>query len=152
MKELIDALKNDWRGYEDMHTLIVKKGKFFGNDDELSCGVAEQLYRAIYGHLKDKTNLYGYHFLIGDLIGYRTHHRVFGERTRATPDGRVAGENLKFGFGQSGGYDREGLSALLHSIAKADPTGISCGSTVTNIMLDSQLIRTEENFEKTVAS
>ena len=150
MKELIDALKNDWRGYEDMHTLIVKKGKFFGNDDELSCGVAEQLYRAIYGHLKDKTNLYGYHFLIGDLIGYRAHHRVFGERTKATPDGRGAGENLKFGFGQSGGYDREGLSALLHSIAKADPTGISCGSTVTNIMLDSQLIRNEENFEKTV--
>ena len=57
---------------------------------------------------------------------------------------------LKFGFGQSGGYDREGLSAHLNSIAKADPHGIRCGSTVTNISLDEALIKNDDNFEKTV--
>jgi formate C-acetyltransferase len=57
---------------------------------------------------------------------------------------------LKFGFGQSGGYDREGLTALLNSIARADEHGIRCGSTVTNITLDGALVKNDDNFEKTV--
>ena len=150
MNELINALKANWEGYEDMRTLILKKGKFFGNDDETSNYVAQRLYRELYEFLKDKTNLFGYHWLIGDLIGYNVHHKWFGERTNATPDGRFKGDMLKFGLGQSEGRDRNGLSALLNSIAKVDPSGIGCGSTVTNIMLDEQLVKNDENFEKTV--
>jgi formate C-acetyltransferase len=62
------------------------------------------------------------------------------------------GEMIKFGFGQSGGYDRTGLTALLNSIAKADPYGTRCGSTVTNISLDEALVRNDDNFEKTVTA
>ena len=150
MSELIAALKADWQGYEDMRTLILKKGKFFGNDDDTSNYVAQRLYAELYEFLKDKTNLYGYHWLIGDLLGYNIHHKWFGEKTLATPDGRYNGDMLKFGLGQSEGRDREGLSALLNSIAKLDPHGIGCGSTVTNITLDEQLIKNDDNFEKTV--
>jgi formate C-acetyltransferase len=150
MRELIGALGANWQGYEDMRTLIVKKGKFFGNDDETSNYVAQRLYGEIYEFLKDKTNLFGYHWLIGDLMGYNVHHKWFGERTKATPDGRYDGEMLKFGLGQSGGHDREGLAALLNSIAKADPNAIGCGSTVTNITIDEKLIKNDDNFEKTV--
>lgn len=150
MSELIAALKADWQGYEDMRMLILKKGKFFGNDDDTSNYVAQKLYRELYDFLKDKTNLYGYHWLIGDLLGYNIHHKWFGEKTLATPDGRYNGDMLKFGLGQSEGRDREGLSALLNSIAKVDPNGIGCGSTVTNITLDEQLIKNDDNFEKTV--
>ena len=150
MGELICAIKANWQGYEDMHTLIKKRGKFFGNDDETSNLAAQSFYRALYEHLKNKTNLFGYHFLIGDLIGYHPHHKWFGVHTLATPDGRFDGDPLKFGRSQSGGHDREGLSALLNSIAKADPYGIGCGSTVTNVTLDEALIKNDENFEKTV--
>ena len=150
MSELIAALKADWQGYEDMRMLILKKGKFFGNDDDTSNYIAQKLYRELYVFLKDKTNLYGYHWLIGDLLGYNIHHKWFGEKTLATPDGRYNGDMLKFGLGQSEGRDREGLSALLNSIAKVDPNGIGCGSTVTNITLDEQLIKNDDNFEKTV--
>ena len=150
MSELIAALKADWQGYEDMRMLILKKGKFFGNDDDTSNYIAQKLYRELYDFLKDKTNLYGYHWLIGDLLGYNIHHKWFGEKTLATPDGRYNGDMLKFGLGQSEGRDREGLSALLNSIAKVDPNGIGCGSTVTNITLDEQLIKNDDNFENTV--
>jgi formate C-acetyltransferase len=150
MKELIDALRANWQGYEDMRTLILKKGRFFGNDDDTSNYVAQKLYAELYEFLKDKTNLYGYHWLIGDLLGYNVHHKWFGEHTKATPDGRYSGDLLKFGIGQSEGRDREGLSALLNSIAKLDPNGIGCGSTVTNITVDEQLIKNDNNFEKTV--
>lgn len=103
MSELIAALKADWQDYEDMRTLILKKGKFFGNDDDTSNYVAQKLYYELYLFLKDKTNLYGYHWLIGDLTGYNIHHKWFGEKTLATPDGRYNGDILKFGLGQSEG-------------------------------------------------
>jgi formate C-acetyltransferase len=150
MNELISALRANWQGYEDMRTLILKKGNFFGNDDECSNYVAQRLYAELYEFLKSKTNLYGYHFLIGDLLGYNIHHKWFGERTLATPDGRYNGDLLKFGLSQSEGRDREGLTALLNSIAKLDPNGIGCGSTVTNITVDEALIKNDDNFEKTV--
>jgi len=150
MKELVSAVQNDWVGFEDLHTLIKNKGDFFGNDTERSNFVAQKLYHSMYEYLKDKTNLFGYHFLMGDLFGYNLHFKWFGEKMGATPDGRKAGEPLKFGLQQSGGYDRNGLSALLNSIAKVDPNAIGCGSTVTNIMLDEQLIKNDDNFEKTV--
>ena len=150
MNELVSALNANWQGYEDMRTIILKKGKFFGNDDGTSNYVAQRLYRELYEFLKDKTNLYGYHWLIGDLLGYNIHHKWFGEHTKATPDGRFNGDMLKFGIGQSEGRDRNGLSALLNSISKVDPNGIGCGSTVTNITIDEQLIKNDDNFEKTV--
>ncbi|MBQ3085448.1 MAG: hypothetical protein IJC46_08390, partial [Clostridia bacterium] len=109
-----------------------------------------RLYQSLYEFLKDKTNLFGYHWLIGDLFGYHVHHKWFGEKMGATPDGRYAGETLKFGLQQSEGKDRNGLTALLNAIATVDPNAIGCGATVTNIMLDEQLIKNDAHFEKTV--
>lgn len=150
MRELADALKADWHGYEELRTLIIKKGKFFGNDDTLSNSVAQRLYESFYNYIRNKRNVFGYHWLIGDLLGYNEHHKWFGEKTKATPDGRYDGDLLKFGIGQSEGKDKEGLTALLNSIAALDDNAISCGSTVTNISLDEQLIKNDEYFEKTV--
>ncbi len=148
--ELISALQANWGGYEDMRLLINKKCSFFGNDDSVSNEVAKMLYNSLYKHLLGKKNLFGYQWLVGDLLGYNEHHRWFGEGTKATPDGRAEGEMLKFGIGQSQGKDRNGLSALLNSLAKMDEHGIGCGSTVTNILIDEQLIKNDDNFEKTV--
>ena len=150
MSELVDALQKNWQGFEEMRTLIMKEGDFFGNDTERSNEVARRFYQSIYEHLKGKKNLFGYQFLIGDLTGYLLHFKWFGEKMGATPDGRYAGDALKFGLGQSEGRDRKGLSALLNAIATVDPNGIGCGATVTNLMIDEQLVRNEDHFEKTV--
>lgn len=150
MEELIAALRANWQGYEELRAIILKKGDFFGNDTERSNYVVQKLYQSLYEYLNGKKNLFGYQWLIGDLMGYNEHHKWFGERMEATPDGRYKGDSLKFGLGQSEGKDRNGLTALLNSVAKADPNAISCGSTVTNLMIDEQLIKNDDNFEKTV--
>ena len=150
MEELIAALKANWQGYEDLHILILNRGDFFGNDTSRSNTVARMLYQSLYDFLKGKKNLFGCQWLIGDLNGYNEHHKWFGEHMEATPDGRYRGDSLKFGLGQSEGKDRNGLTALLNSVATVDPNGIGCGSTVTNIMLDEQLIKNDDHFEKTV--
>lgn len=150
MSELIHAVQSNWKEYEELRRMILKTGKFFGNDDEISNYVAGRVYASFYNHLKDKKNVFGYQWLIGDLLGYNEHHKWFGEKTKATPDGRYDGDLIKFGIGQSEGKDRKGLTALLNSIAKLDPYGISCGSTVTNISLDEQLVKNDDYFEKVV--
>lgn len=150
LNDLIRALKSNYQGYEDLHLLITKKAKFFGNDDALSNSVATMLYNSLYTYLKNKKNIFGYQFLVGDLLGYNEHHKWFGENTKATPDGRFNGEMLKFGIGQSECKDKNGLTALLNSIAKCDQNAISCGSTVTNISLDKSLIKNEDSFKKLV--
>ena len=150
LEELKEALEANWEDYEDLRTVILKKGKFFGNDDETSNYTAKIVYNSLYDYLKNKTNIFGYHFLVGDLMGYNEHHAWFGGKTKSTPDGRKNYEKLKFGITQTDGKDRNGLTALLNSIAKADENAIACGSTVTNITIDEQLMKNDENFEKTV--
>lgn len=150
MADLISAVQANWKNYEDLRTMILKKGKFFGNDDDTSNSVAQKLYESFYKFLKGKKNVFGYQWLIGDLLGYNEHHKWFGEKTKATPDGRYDGDLIKFGIGQSEGKDKNGLTALLNSIAKLDPYGISCGSTVTNVSIDETLVKDDGNFEKTV--
>lgn len=75
---------------------------------------------------------------------------IFGAKTKASQDGRYSGEMLKFGIGQSGGYDREGLTVMLASVAKYDRNCIMTGSSVTNVLLEKQLIKNDENFEKLI--
>lgn len=150
MESLLAALKNNWQGYEDLHTRILKTGKFFGNDDDTSNEVAALLTDTLFAYTKEKTSLFGYHWIFGNLEGYNPHHHWFGAQTRATPDGRYDGDDMKFGLSQTGGNDREGLSALLNAVARCDRHGIITGSSsVTNVSLDEKLMTDEELFLKT---
>ena len=151
MKELLTALENNWEGYEELRNLILKKGKFFGNDYETSNEVARRYTTSIREYAKDKTNIFGRKYLAGNLCGYNPHNVFFGKLTKATPDGRFAGDPFSvIGICQNDGKDREGLSALLNSIAQYDPTHHFCGASVTNVNLEETLIYDDENFEKTV--
>lgn len=151
MEDLANALKSDWKGYEDLRNIILKKGNFFGNDDETSNECADRFAKSLSEYFNDKTSNFGYRYLVGNLIGYNQHNKWFGDVTKATPDGRFAGDIISFGLGQSDGKDREGLSALLGSVAKlTENNPILCGDTVTNVLLDEQLVKNDENFEKLV--
>ena len=101
-------------------------------------------------YLKGKKSELGYSHIVGNLIGYVPHNRMFGDKTKATPNGRADGDVISFGMGQTDGRDREGLSALLSSIAKMDNYPMFCGESVTNILLDEQMVKNDDNFEKLV--
>ena len=150
METLADALEADWKGYEALLADIKSNGCFFGNDDDISNGCVKRFADSVTAYFADKTSDLGYHFLLGNLIGYNQHHTIFGNLLMATPDGRHAGEPVAYGICQGNDRDREGLTALLSSIAKANANTIFCGSTVTNILLDEKLIKDDAHFEKTV--
>ena len=88
--------------------------------------------------------------MIGNLIGYNQYHKWYGEVTKATPDGRYDGDMISYGIGQGEGKDRDGITALLSSVAKLNSHSIFCGSTVTNVLLDEALVKNDANFDKLV--
>ena len=149
MKELISALKNDWQGFEALHLEITKTAKYFGNDEEISNGLAQRFFESIY-KWNDGNNYMGKKLVFGNLIGYNEHDKFFGDATGATPDGRKLGDRISFGIGQTGGRDRKGISALLKSVAQCDPKHLLTGPSVTNVYIDEQLIKNDDNFEKLV--
>lgn len=149
MQELIDALKNNWKGYEALRSLILKKGNFFGNDDDCSNEIARRLFGSL-GKWNNTDNYLRKKWIFGNLIGYNEHHKFFGSATRATPDGRFSGDMISFGIGQSEGKDKNGLTALLSSVAKCDPDAVLTGPSVTNVLLDESLIKNDDYFDKLV--
>ena len=69
MQQLIDALLNNWQGYEEIRCLILKKGHFFGNDDDCSNYVAQKFTDSLYTW-NSGDNFLGKKKLFGNLIGY----------------------------------------------------------------------------------
>ena len=149
MEKLIDALQNNWKGYEDLREYILKKGMFFGNNDDCSNSIANRFFKSL-DNWNTGDNYLKKPWVFGNLIGYNEHNKFFGNNTKATPDGRFDGDMINFGIGQSEGKDRNGLTALLSSVAKCDPYSILTGPSVTNVLLDEQLVKKDENFEKLV--
>lgn len=149
MEQLTQALHNNWQGYEELRAIILKKAKFFGNNEELSDEIARSFFASLE-KWNNHENYLGKKYVFGNLVGYNEHHKFFGSKTKATPNGRFDGDMISFGIGQSEGKDRKGISALLSSIAQCDPHGILTGPSVTNVMLDEQLVKNDETFEKLV--
>ncbi len=145
MQDFVTAVKSNWQGQEQLRTLVIKKGHFFGNDDEAADGLARKVLDSIR-KWNTADNYFGKKWLFGSGVGYNDHHRIFGEALKATPDGRYAGDMIKFGIGQSEGKDKNGLAALLNSIAKLDRHAILTGNTVINILLDEALVRNDASF------
>lgn len=149
-QRLIDALKDNWAGeHENLRAEILKEGRFFGNNDPLSNGVAQRFTTTLWEYFRDKRNCFGKRFLLGNLAGYHEHYVWFGNSTAATPDGRHAGDAFMVGVSQGLGKDRKGLPALFSSVAAFDPKRIYTGPSVTNVNLDEALLKDEESLEKT---
>ncbi len=150
MKELTDALDADWVGYDGLYHDIRKNARFFGNNEETSNECADRFAKAISEFFIGRKSDMGYQFLTGNLIGYNQHNKWFGDVIGATPDGRHAGDQLSYGISQNFGRDREGITALLASVARMNAYPMFCGATVTNVMMEANTVKNDINFERAV--
>ena len=111
--------------------------------------MARRLTETLYELTHDRRGIFDAPILFGTQAGYNPHYVWFGNRTEATPDGRHRGDPFMVGMGQTAGKDREGLTALLNSVAQADPHGVLAGPYVCNVNVDPALVNDEAQFDKT---
>ena len=149
MEKLLEVLEKNWQGEEILRQRILKTAKFFGNDEEISNKMMQRVTTSFHKFTQSRKALFDTPILMGTMAGYNAHYAWYGYRTKATPDGRYSGDAYMVGIGQTAGKDREGLTALLNSVAQADPTAICVGPYVCNINLDPALIKDDDQFDRT---
>lgn len=144
--EMLEALKNNFEGYEVLRQRLLNKVPKYGNDvawvDEMGCKWAEYFKK----RLEQFTNFRGgpYHTGMYTVSA----HVPMGENVGASPDGRLSQTPLADG-GMSPVYGRdlEGPTAVLKSVSRLDSRLTSNGGLLNMKFLPS-FFATEQGIDK----
>jgi len=144
MQEFLQALKNNYEGFESFRrTLLIDTPKY-GNDDDYADGILKKIFELYFEAVDGRPNTKGGHYRINLLP--TTCHVYFGSVISATPEGRLAGEPLSEGISPVQGADRNGPTAVLKSAAKIDH--LRTGGTLLNQKFAPQLLASDNGIEK----
>lgn len=147
LKQLLTAMDANWVGYEALRTQILRQGRFFGNDDPVADGLAQRIIESIDG-IKKRIQSPALNTLVcGSFVGATQPNIILGRKMPASPDGRFASEELTMGISQTGGKDKNGITALLKSISSLDYSKF-CGCLVSNLKLSPQMADTSAKRDR----
>lgn len=144
LKEMYDAIMNNWEGYEQLRQTIIHEVPHYGNDieevDELaSWGLG--LFADIMSKAKGpRGNFSGGTFTM-------TAHIRMGAGLGATPDGRKSGEPIADAISPRQGFDKNGPTAYLRSAAKLPHRALSNGDQL-NIRFTPSCVEGDNGAEK----
>jgi formate C-acetyltransferase len=120
MGELIQAMDNNWVGFEEIRQRMLRAPKF-GNDDDFVDEIATQVHHQTSEVLAEFTDRFGYPCR-GDGSGVSATYGCALD-TPATPDGRKDGDPFADAtLSPSQGRDFKGPTAVLKSASKIDTT------------------------------
>ncbi len=128
MKDIIDACKSNFVGYEELHRLLLDSPKY-GNDDDSADGYARLVLEMYCDIVNAYRNFRGGYFAAGCYP--MTTNVGFGFFTSALPSGRRSGEPLNPGVSPSTGRDKEGVTAVIKSASKLDYSKLPNGTSLT---------------------
>ncbi len=147
MRYFLDALKNDFAGFEELQHALVYKTPKWGNDDEYADAQARKVFEMFFSGVDGLPNWKGGAFRINLLP--TTSHVYFGQVTQATPDGRGAGQPLSEGISPVQGADTHGPTAVLKSAGKLDH--LRTGGTLLNQKFTPEFFKGQQSIEKLTA-
>ena len=146
MEELMEALKTDFEGHEDVRELL-RSAPTYGNNDEYADAIAKELDRITQVYAEKYSKERG----INCDVRYVpiTSHVPFGKMISATPNGRHAWTALSDGTSASHGADHNGPTAVLMSNYHTKNTGMkNRASRLLNIKLSPKAVEGEEGTRK----
>jgi formate C-acetyltransferase len=150
LQQLADVLASDWEGHEQLRIQITNQFPHFGNNDDEVDKVASQVIETFSSILKRRIPYRGGEYILGTTAGGENMHVEFGRITGATPDGRKSGMTLADSIGSAQGRDRQGITAVLNSVAKL-PHKLLPTATTLNVKIDPKLLDDEDGIEKIAA-
>lgn len=139
MKELTDALKADWEGYDELRSLAKRVPKY-GNDIDYVDSIAVKLANDFYHEIHKYKDIFGKPFTTAfmGISNYIPMGRVLG----ATPCGRKSKEPSSEGVSPYVGTDTSTPVAAMRSAAKLNQE-MHSGGTLLNLRLNSELVSTK---------
>lgn len=149
MRELINALENNFKGYEKVRQLLINAPKY-GNDDEYADSIGRILDLEALKFTEKYSKELGVHL---DLryVPF-TSHVPFGKVVSATPNGRFSGTPLADGSSASHGADKNGPTAILLSNFESKNYGFkNRAARLLNIKLSPSCVKGEVGTEKLVS-
>jgi len=145
--EVKEALRSDFRGYEQMQYDMVYETPKYGNDDDYADRHAVTVFEIFYDAVNGRPDLRGGVHRINLLP--TTSHVYFGSVTGATPDGRNARMPLSEGISPVQGADHEGPTAVIRSVSKIDH--LRTGGTLLNQRFSPSFFNDENSYANLTA-
>ncbi|NLE66522.1 MAG: hypothetical protein GX608_03790 [Lentisphaerae bacterium] len=131
LDEFLAAVRANWKGHARLRAEVLTLPHFGDNRPE-SDALARRLHQDIYKQTRGLVNERGGAFEIGYWV-YRE-FRYWGEKMRATPDGRRDGDVLAHGINPAREHPAASISAAINSAAGLDLTACAANS-VANVLL-----------------
>jgi formate C-acetyltransferase len=144
MEELINALKNNFNGYEDIRIKLLKAPKY-GNNCEVADKYAEWYVNFISKIFEKFSLADGGKFTIG--IASNISNISAGLNCSATPDGRYARQPLSDAASPTYGKDINGVTIALNSLCKPEYVQAGLG-TVVNQKFSPKMFEGEDNIAR----
>jgi len=148
--QLTEALERDWSDLEGLRQQVTNRLPHFGNDLDETDDLAARVVETFSAILQRHTPYRGGQYILGTTSGGENMHIEFGRVTGASPDGRRAGEPLADSLGAAQGRDRQGVTALLNSVARL-PHRLLPTATTLNVKLDPRLLDDEAGIGRVAA-
>ena len=113
LEEMASALEENWEGYEELRTTILKSPHKYGNGDYVTDEFASALARFYCSIVNNRPNKRGgvYKAIMHSAMQFIWQ----GDKTGATPDGRRNGDEISKNASPTPGMDKNGVTALLRS-------------------------------------
>ena len=118
MEQMLEALKNDFEGFEEIRQKLIFRTPKYGNDKDYADLITQQIFEIVYNAIDGRPNTRGGVHRINLLP--TTVHIYFGMVTGATPDGRKAFTPLSEGISPVQGMDINGPTSVIKSAGKID--------------------------------
>ncbi|MHC4986201.1 MAG: pyruvate formate lyase family protein, partial [Planctomycetota bacterium] len=118
LAELVDSLRNNFAGADDLRASLADAGPHFGTDRDEADLLVKDLAELLHERLADFRNVRGGGYQIGMYTV--DSHAWLGKATGALPSGRPAGVSLASGLSPRQGADTAGPTAVVRSLTKLD--------------------------------
>lgn len=142
LKELMDALAVNFKGNEDILTMV-KRAPKYGNDDDYADDIMHEVFLTFFSEFDGRPSVRGGRYIIEMLP--TTSHVYFGEVIGATPNGRFDAVPVSEGISPEKGADVNGPTAVIKSCAKMDH--LKTGGTLLNQKFTPSVVAGEKGLD-----
>ncbi len=151
---LLDAVKSNWEGHEELRQLCINRAPKYGNDDDAADDWAAWVMDTWYDSIdwintqKDLAPYWGGKYVGATNVGIT--NVMYGYAVGALPNGRAYPKPLADTTSPVQGADKNGPSAVIKSVSKLPWHRFALGGVI-NVRLSPQLVATERDLDNFVS-